>query len=168
MSTRCLAIVVALMTACVPRIQAAEAVSEGQMFPKLADFSLEGTLPDTSSARVVVVDFWASWCTPCRAAFPVLDQIQSEFKAKGLYVIAVNVDQKRTAMDAFLKKQPVGFTIVRDANMALIERVAVPTMPTTFVLDARGTVRFIHSGFRGEETREKLRNEITLLLEEKS
>lgn len=140
----------------------------GERFPDLGKYGLEGTLPDTSKARVVIVDFWASWCTPCRAAFPVLDGIQSEFGARGVQVVAISVDENRGAMEVFLKKRPVSFAVLRDAAMKLVGQVDVPTMPTTFVLDASGTVRFMHSGFRGEETRAELREQVTQLLEEQS
>ena len=143
-------------------------LAPGEAFPDLEAFALEGSVPDTSQSRVVIVDFWASWCTPCRAAFPVLDEIQGEFGPRGVQVIAVSVDQNRGAMEMFLKKRPVSFAVVRDAAMKLVGRVDVPTMPTTFVLDASGRVRFMHSGFRGEETRAQLREQITRLLEEKS
>jgi len=138
----------------------------GQAFPRFSDFVLEGTVPDTTQAKVVVVDFWASWCAPCRAAFPVLDQVQAEFGPKGVQVIAVSVDRNRAAMEAFLKRSPVGFAVVRDASMKLVGGIEVPTMPTTFVLDAKGVVRFVHSGFRADETPARLREEITTLLEE--
>jgi thiol-disulfide isomerase/thioredoxin len=144
-----------------------EPLAAGQAFPALAEYGLEGTVPDTSGAKVVVVDFWASWCPPCRAAFPVLDAVQADFGAQGVRVIAVSVDQNRGAMDAFLKRNPVTFAVVRDAGMKLVQRVEVPTMPTTFVLDARGIVRFVHAGFEGDTTRDKLRAEIKTLLEEK-
>lgn len=144
----------------------AEPLAVGQAFPRFSDFALEGTVPNTTQAKVVVVDFWASWCTPCRAAFPVLDQMQAEFGPKGVQVIAVSVDQNRAAMEAFLKRSRVGFPVVRDAGMKLVGHVDVPTMPTTFVLDAKGVVRFVHAGFRADETPAQLREEITTLLEE--
>lgn len=146
----------------------AEPLAAGQAFPSLAEFGLEGTLPDTADAKIVIVDFWASWCPPCRAAFPALDALQEEFGAKGVRVVAVSVDQNRAAMEAFLKKHPVGFTIVRDAAMKLVQHVDVPTMPTTYVIDARGVVRFVHAGYEGDATRDRLKAEIATLLEEKS
>lgn len=144
----------------------AEPLAVGQGFPAPDEHGLEGTWPDTSGARVVVVDFWASWCPPCRAAFPVLDAVQAEFGPRGVRVVAVSVDQNRGAMEAFLKKHPVSFSVVRDAGMKLVQRVDVPTMPTTFVLDGRGVVRFVHAGFEGDATRDRLRGEIAALLEE--
>lgn len=158
---------VAVVLSVFPALRA-EPIVAGQEFPALSDFALEGTLPDTNGARVVIVDFWASWCPPCRAAFPVLDAVQAEFGPKGVRVIAVSVDQSRAAMDTFLTKHPVSFAVVRDAGMKLVQRVDVPTMPTTFVLDGRGIVRAVHAGFEGDATRDRLHAQIAALLEEKS
>lgn len=133
--------------------RAADTLAAGQPFPALQDFALEGTLPDLAGAKIVIVDFWASWCAPCKASFPVYDQLQKEYGARGVRVVAVNVDQNGRQMDAFLKKQPVSFAVVRDAQARLVAQVRVPTMPTSFVIDAKGVVRFVHTGFHGEETR---------------
>lgn len=145
---------------------AADTLAVGQQFPDLKGSALEGTLPDLSGAKVVIVDFWASWCAPCKASFPVYDQLQKEFGPKGVQVIAVNLDQNGKQMDAFLKKQPVSFAVVRDAQTKLVAQVKVPTMPTSFVLDAKGVVRFVHIGFHGEETRKLYVEQINQLLQE--
>lgn len=160
-----LALGLALATAA-PSARAADTLAAGQPFPALTEFSLEGTLPDLAGAKVVIVDFWASWCAPCKASFPVYDQLQKDYAGKGVYIIAVNVDQNDKQMAAFLKKQPVGFTVVRDAGAKLVARVKVPTMPTSFVVDAKGIVRFVHSGFHGEETRRRYVEQIDQLLQE--
>jgi len=162
------AILVAMCALCGSLPLRAASLAVGQPFPSLTDFALEGTPPETAAAKVVIVDFWASWCPPCRAAFPVLEAVQADFGAQGVQVIAVSVDQNRGAMEAFLKRHPVTFAVLRDAGQKLVQRVDVPTMPTTYVLDARGIVRFVHAGFDGDATRDRLRAEIASLLEEKS
>lgn len=144
----------------------AEPLAVGQPFPDLRDFSLQGALPDLTRAKVVIVDFWASWCAPCKASFPVYDALQREFASQGVVIIAVNVDRREDLMKAFLKKQSVSFTLVRDAETKLVSRVNVPAMPTAFVLDAQGVVRFIHTGFHGEETRRQYLEQINHLLQE--
>jgi thiol-disulfide isomerase/thioredoxin len=149
-----------------PVTRAADTIAAGQPFPALKDYALEGTLPDLSGAKVVIVDFWASWCAPCKASFPVYDQLQKDYAGKGVHIIAVNVDQNDKQMAAFLKKQPVSFTVVRDAQAKLVAQVKVPTMPTSFVIDAKGVVRFVHTGFHGEETRKLYIEEINQLLQE--
>lgn len=146
--------------------RAADTLAVGQRFPDLKSAGLEGTLPDLAGAKVVIVDFWASWCAPCKASFPVYDALQKEYGAQGVHVIAVNVDPNDKLMAAFLKKQPVSFAVVRDAQARLVAEVKVPTMPTSFVLDRAGVVRFVHTGFHGEETRKRYVEEIQELLKE--
>jgi thiol-disulfide isomerase/thioredoxin len=125
-------------------------------------------MPDLSSAKVVIVDFWASWCGPCKASFPVYDELREEYGDDGLVILAVSVDQNPKAMEKFLKRMKPGFTVVRDAGQKLVGRVAAPAMPTSFVLDAKSTVRFVHLGFHGATTRDEYRQQIETLLSEES
>ena len=101
------------------------ALKVGDTLPDLATFKLEGKLPDALKGKVVIVDFWASWCLPCAESFPVLDELQKKYGDK-LVVIGVNVDEKAANMEKFLKKHAVSFTLVRDAGQKL---VVLPTSP---------------------------------------
>ena len=139
------------------------ALKVGDQLPDLSTFQLDGKLPDTLKGKVVVVDFWASWCLPCAESFPVLDELQKKYGDK-LVVIGVNVDEKASNMDKFLKKHTVGFTVVRDSGQKLVSVVSPETMPTSFILDGEGKVRFLHSGFHGESTRKAYISEIESLL----
>jgi len=139
-------------------------VKVGEAFPDLAGFKLEGKLPDALKDKVVLVDFWASWCDPCKASFPALNDLHKRFGPEGLVIIAVNVDENRADMEDFLKKNTAAFTVVRDAKQKLVEKVEVATMPSSFILDREGKVRFMHAGFRGEETKKKYEQEIQSLL----
>ena len=139
------------------------ALKVGDTLPDLASFKLEGKLPDALKGKIVIVDFWASWCLPCAESFPVLDELQKKYGDK-LVVIGVNVDEKASNMDKFLKKHPVSFTLVRDAGQKLVDTVSPETMPTSFILDGEGKVRFLHSGFHGETTRKEYISEIESLL----
>ena len=143
-----------------------QAVGPGDAFPELSDFALNGEMPDLSEAKVVIIDFWASWCGPCKASFPVYDQLREEYGDKGLVILAVSVDQDLKAMERFLKQMKPGFSVVRDSGQELVGRVAAPAMPTSFVLDAGSTVRFVHLGFHGDRTRDAYREQIDLLLSE--
>lgn len=149
-----------------PLFAHAQAVGPGDTFPSLSDFSLEGEMPDLSEAKVVIVDFWASWCGPCKASFPVYDELREEYGDRGLVILAVSVDQNPKAMEQFLKKMKPGFSVVRDSGQKLVGRVAAPAMPTSFVLDAASTVRFVHLGFHGDRTRDTYREQIESLLSE--
>lgn len=139
------------------------ALKVGDALPDLAGFKLEGKLPDSLKGKVVLLDFWASWCLPCAESFPVMDELQKKYGDR-LVIIAVNVDEKAANKDLFLKKHPVAFTIVRDTEQKLVASVSPETMPTSFLIDGDGKVRFLHNGFHGEETRKQYISEIESLL----
>jgi len=136
----------------------------GDALPDLGTFKLEGTLPDTFKDKVVMLDFWASWCDPCKESFPLMDQLQKKYGPQGLVVIAVNVDEKRADMEAFLKKNAASFTVVRDAGQKLVDKAGIGTMPTSFLIGRDGKVRHVHTGFKGDETKMKYEQEIEALL----
>jgi thiol-disulfide isomerase/thioredoxin len=141
-------------------------LAPGAKFPDLAAAGLEGALPDLASAKVVIVDFWASWCVPCKQSFPTYDELQREFGPQGVVILAVSVDRTAADMEKFLRRLQPGFSVVRDAQQQLVAQVAVPTMPTAFVLDRHGTVRFVHTGFHGERSRAEYVEQIQALLSE--
>ncbi len=135
----------------------------GDALPDLTAFKLEGKLPDCSN-KVLMVDFWASWCTPCAQSFPAMDPLQKKYGEQGFQIIAINVDENRTAMEKFLKKSPAAFAVVRDASQQLVEKAGVSTMPGSFIVDRAGKVRFVHSGFNGKKTEKQYEIEIESLL----
>lgn len=136
----------------------------GEAFPDLAKFNLEGELPDLQG-KVVLVDFWASWCVPCKKSFPVMRELREKFGGRGFVVIAVSLDRKKPAMDAFVKKEAPPFALVRDAKGSLAEALAIDTMPTSFLLGADGKVFALHRGFEGEPTRKLYLSQIEAALQ---
>ena len=90
--------------------------------------------------QVVVVDFWASWCGPCRKSFPALDRMATKYQGKGLQVVGVSLDETSDAVDAFLEEVPVHFTIVQDAVGKVGQSFGVVAMPTSFLLDREGRI----------------------------
>jgi thiol-disulfide isomerase/thioredoxin len=139
------------------------ALKVGDAMPDFAHLELEGKLPDSLKGKVVILDFWASWCLPCAASFPAMDQLQKKYGDR-LVIIAVNVDEKKANMDAFLKKHTVAFTVVRDGKQKVVAEVAPETMPTSFIVDGEGKVRYLHNGFHGAETEKQYVTEIESLL----
>jgi peroxiredoxin len=98
-------------------------------------FSLEAL-----KGQVVVLDFWASWCGPCRKSLPELDALQTKFASQGVKVVGVSLDADVTAVAAFLEQVPVRFTIVQDPAGKTGEAFAVVAMPTTFLIDREGRI----------------------------
>ena len=140
----------------------------GDPFPDLTKFQLDGKLPENLHGKIVIVDFWASWCGPCKASFPAMEQLHQRYGKDGLVIIAVNLDDNRVAMEEFLKKNPVSFVVVRDAGKQLVARANIASMPTSFVLDSEGKVHSLHNGFRGEETKKQYVQELEALLKNPS
>lgn len=103
---------------------------------------------------VLYVDFWASWCPPCIQSFPFLDQLQKEYGAQGLRVMGVNLDEAVVDAEKFLSDYPVGFTIVADPSKQCAKDFDVIAMPSSYLIDRTGVVRYIHRGFRPGETKE--------------
>jgi thiol-disulfide isomerase/thioredoxin len=115
--------------------------------------------------RVVYVDFWASWCGPCRVSFPLLDDIRKELGGQGFEVLAINVDEFPEDALTFLEELPVSYLVVRDDTGSTPQAYGILGMPTGFLIDREGTVRKVHQGFRKSDG-PRLRTEILELLEE--
>ena len=134
-------------------VEAGAEIKVGDAFPNFADYSLEGDVPADRAGKLVIVDFWASWCGPCRGTFPLMDGLQKRLGKQGLVIIAVNEDKSRAAMNEFLKRHPVTFTVVRDAKKQLAAKVNVPLLPASYILDGKGVVVSIQAGERTVENR---------------
>jgi cytochrome c biogenesis protein CcmG, thiol:disulfide interchange protein DsbE len=115
--------------------------------------------------RVVLIDFWASWCAPCRQSFPWLNEMQAKYGERGLTVIGVNVDRERTEAERFLQQTPARFEIVYDPDGSLAERYELPGMPSTYVFGPNGELVGRHIGFRNA-VREEREAELQRLLSE--
>ncbi len=145
-------------------------VKIGEQFPSFAPagvVSLAGGGLPATAGQVVLVDFWASWCAPCKASFPAMAKLFSDYSSRGFLITAVSIDEKPAAALAFWKKQSPPFATLHDREQKLVKQVVVPTMPTSYLLDRTGKVRFMHEGFHGEATDKQIRQEIETLLAEK-
>jgi thiol-disulfide isomerase/thioredoxin len=98
--------------------------------------------------KVVLVDFWASWCEPCRRSFPWLNSMHARYADRGLVVIGVNVDRERAQADRFLRDVPAAFQIVYDPTGTLASHYDLPGMPVSLVIGPNGEVVARHIGFR--------------------
>ena len=116
--------------------------------------------------KVVYVDFWASWCVPCRQSFPWMSELMKTYGDKGLQIIAINVDKDRKAADKFLKDNKAGFPIAYDPEGKLAKLYNLEVMPSSFLYGRDGTLKSQKQGFNAKET-ESVEALIRELLEEK-
>lgn len=116
--------------------------------------------------KVVVVDFWASWCAPCQRSFPALDTLYRERHGDGLEVLAVNVDEDRRPAEKFLSSRPHAMPVFLDPGGVAPRAFRVEAMPSTYVLDRQGRIRFKHAGFTDADAAALAREVDGLLSEE--
>lgn len=119
------------------------------------------------AGRVVLLNFWATWCVPCRREFPALDALAKELAPAGLTTLAINVEDADSNADvtAFLAKTRPGFRVLRDADMAVARAYRIPGMPATMLVDRLGQLRWQHAGYEpGDE--KQYRQQANLLLAE--
>lgn len=162
---RRLAILCLVLSAAGAAVLAADAVPA----PIIALPDAQGTVLNSASLRgqVVLVDFWASWCVPCKASFPALDALHREFRDRGVSVVAINLDEERKAADAFLAARPHQMPVLFDPKGVSATAFVVKGMPSSVVIDRRGNIRYRHQGFT-DKTLAQYRIEITQLLGEKT
>jgi cytochrome c biogenesis protein CcmG, thiol:disulfide interchange protein DsbE len=107
----------------------------------------EVSLPSLQK-RWQYVDFWASWCTPCKQSFPWMNSVRDSFAKRGVDIVAVNVDARRGDADRFLKQVEARIPLAFDASGAAPKAFAVKAMPSAYLIDPEGRVRWVHRGFR--------------------
>jgi peroxiredoxin len=139
----------------------------GAMLPLLAGEAsgpaAEFSLPSRSGqpvslaalrGQVVLVNFWATWCGPCRKEMPLLEQIHRKYAPLGFTMLGINVEEDTTHMEAFLGDVPVTFPVLLDPANHVSKLYDVAAMPSTVIIDRKGQVRYIHQGWQpGDESR---------------
>ena len=125
--------------------------------------------PDFARYRgqVVVIDFWASWCKPCRQSIPWLNDLRTRYGAQGLVIVGVNVDANRADAEKFLREVPIGFEVLYDPQGKVAEQFGLQGMPSSFVFDREGKLVHTLLGYR-EARRGEHETEILNLLKRKS
>jgi thiol-disulfide isomerase/thioredoxin len=147
---------------------AVQAASVNQAAPACALQGMQGGQPyqlQQFKNKVVYVDFWASWCGPCMQSFPFMNELSRLHKAQGLQVVAVNLDEETQEAEAFLGKARPDFTVVADPQRQCAKDFAVEAMPSSYLIDRQGRLRYIHKGFRPGEV-DELRGVLKQLLDE--
>lgn len=144
----------------------ATALSEGEAAPSFS-LPILGKLQKVSLSelrgKIVYLDFWASWCGPCRISLPQIVVLQEELGSDQFEVIAVNLDEDQEKGSRFLKRFPVNYTVLSDPTGQVAEVYQLPGMPSSFVIDRAGIITLTHTGFKqGDMT--IIRNHIKWLL----
>lgn len=131
----------------------AHALAPGDTAPPLALPAANGeqVALERLRGKLVYVDFWASWCAPCKRSFPWMAEMQRRYGERGFVVVAVNVDKQRTDAERFLKATPAGFTVVFDDSGRTPQAWEVKGMPSSYLVDPSGKVLLAESGFRDEK-----------------
>lgn len=152
-----------LMSAFIVSNLAVAAVSEA---PAIKLPALNGEL-DLAKLRgkVVYLDFWASWCVPCRKSFPWMNEMMETYKDQGLEVVAINLDKERTLADEFLKKVEANFTVAFDQKGDSAKAYKLRGMPSSYLIGRDGKLYASHIGFR-EKDKPKMEQAIQQLLKQ--
>jgi len=133
-------------------------------------FALPSRSGDTVSlaqlkGKVVMLNFWASWCGPCRQEMPLLDQMHKRYSSLGFTLVGVNVDANSKDAEEWLSKTPVSFPVLFDRESKVSKLYDVSAMPSTVFIDRQGNVRYLHRGYKAGDEGEYL-NQIRALLKE--
>lgn len=133
-------------------------------------FSLPSRAGDTVSleqmkGKVVMLNFWASWCGPCRTEMPLLEQMHKRYSALGFTLVGVNVEANTADAERWLKDTPVSFPVLFDRDSKVSKLYDVNAMPSTVFIDRKGNIRYLHRGYKPGDEGEYL-NQIRALLKE--
>jgi peroxiredoxin len=159
---------------------AAEGGAEGAKSPDEASHPLLGNKgPDFSrktvtgdgrvvslralAGKVAIVDFWATWCEPCKKSFPKLEELNVKYKENGLQIVGISEDDDKAGIPEFASELGARFPLIWDENKSIASKWQPKSMPTTFVVDRKGTVRFVHLGYHAGDEAE-IEREVKSLL----
>ncbi|HEY2736453.1 MAG TPA: TlpA disulfide reductase family protein [Polyangiales bacterium] len=143
----------------------AGSLDTGSKMPEigLSDLSGRSVTAASLDGKVVVIDFWATWCAPCREELPVLQRLYKKYAGQGLVVVGVSVDKEQDNIKEFLQKMPLSFPIVHDSAHQVSGRFSPPRMPSSYIVDRKGIVRYVHGGYRADDAAEFEKQIQTLL-----
>ena len=133
------------------------AISPGAVIPSLAATNASGAPILVSgaavpSAKLTYIDFWASWCGPCKQSFPWMEAMNDKYGKNGLRIVAITVDKKREDAEKFLKQLKPKFEIGFDPEGKTASALQIKAMPTSLLVDEKGKVLFVHNGFKLSDT----------------
>ncbi|MDB4968247.1 MAG: putative thiol:disulfide interchange protein DsbE [Myxococcales bacterium] len=137
-------------------------VGKGQRAPEFTLASLKGPQVSLSALRgkVVLIDFWAQWCEPCKKELPQLEKLAREYAGKGVVIVAVNIDKQRENAERMAKQLGLTMDVLLDPAGSVASSYDLPKMPTSFVVDKKGIVRYVNEGFDGPKDVERFKQEL--------
>jgi cytochrome c biogenesis protein CcmG/thiol:disulfide interchange protein DsbE len=151
-------------------VSAEAKLKKGDAFPLLSLPSLNGKEPiDLAKykGKVIIVDFWASWCEPCKIELPYLNGLNKKYKGQDVVIIGVNLDEKKADAVTFLKDHGVQLPLAYDGEKkVLAEKAEIEVMPTSFIIDQKGLIAERHQAFRKGDG-QKIEQEVAALLKKK-
>jgi peroxiredoxin len=144
-----------------------QAAEEGQTAPDCAATSADNNKLDLSAYRgkVVLIDFWATWCPPCKKSMPFLNSLRNQRLQDGFEIVAINVDEDSEDAKQFLTENPVDYKMAFDPSGDCPKVFEVKAMPSSYLVDKTGTIRKVHLGFRDED-QSMLTEQVSKLLAE--
>ncbi len=131
-------------------LPAAAAVKNGERAADFEKKSIDGHTVKLSALRgkIVLVDFWASWCEPCKKELPLLGKMAERLRARGIEIVTINIDDRRENAEAFVRSHGLErLTVVPDEDKSLVDKYEPPKMPSSFIVDRSGVVRAVNAGF---------------------
>jgi peroxiredoxin len=138
---------IALLLLCLAWSVAAEDIQQAPDFT-LTDANGQSVTLSDLRGQVVMINFWASWCGPCREEMPLLEQIHQRYEALGFTLLGVNVEEDPTNGQAFLQERPVSFPVLYDSKNSISKLYEVIAMPSTVLIDRQGNIRYLHHGYK--------------------
>jgi len=138
----------------------------------VGELAKDFSLPTTAGAKfslashrgkIIYLDFWASWCAPCKLSFPWMNSLKTKFPTDKLAVVAINLDKNEGAVSTFLQQNSAEFDVLLDPAADTAKSFALKGMPTSFLIGVEGEIKSVHVGFK-ESTKQKVEDEIARLL----
>jgi thiol-disulfide isomerase/thioredoxin len=161
------ALVAAVATALLIAVPASNAASGSGPAPQFTLDSRAGSKISLAQykGQVVMLNFWASWCGPCRQEMPLLENIYKKYNKMGFTLIGVNVEPDSKAAEGFLQQTPVSFPVIYDKDSTVSKAYDVSGMPSTVIIDRKGNIRVLHRGYKPGDENEYLDSIRTLVRE---